>query len=255
MKTMKKTTTAAAGLAALALTLSACGGGDDEAPEPQGNGGGQEQTAEEPEAYVYDFEQAKAGSDAESYHVPDGEAVTVQLSNELAAVLPEESSVPVQSYTLTARSFEATGVCVLEAEIDYAPGGEQIAEEWIETGEYRVGPYTYDVNTMEVVDSIPSDDQLERNTAYLLSDLSGLVAVADCSDDPEDRFERLYFHDGISGGNWAFANIDVAVQPDGAITLFSPSVEGADVSASGEWAYKELSDNGAVDEMEGIDDF
>lgn len=241
-------------LAGLALVLSACGGDDSDAAEDSTGGTDNEQVAEEQAANVYQFDQAKVadGDDAESFYPPAGEPVTVHLSNELAALVPEDNPVAVHSFALTARSFE-TGICALDVEVEYEDGGLEALHAYYESDpggdsesrgdpQERIGSKLVGSSADQVVGSLPEDDQLEQGQVYVTEDGTGFTVVEECSADEENNLAVLGFpHTDLDFLNDSrpsshqFAEVEVVVHSDGSIVLNEPNVRGAEVSASGDW--------------------
>lgn len=248
--TLNNNTTQIAGLSLAALlALTACGGNGngDSANEDDESQDGAEQTAEEPEAAIYEFEEAKSGnnSDSQPFRAPEGQQINIWLSDELAATVPHEVPVLVDSYVITGtRVFESTGVCVIDVEINYTEGGlEALLEEHEED---EITDPLFDASRAEaMVDELPSDEEIMETGVYMTTDHSAASIVDDCED---ERFTRFEFPDA-SGGY--FARITrVTVHTDGSVALNQAQVRGASVSANGQWVAEEPADTSGDDSVD-----
>ncbi|MCP3424816.1 hypothetical protein NBM05_01905 [Rothia sp. AR01] len=247
-----------AALAGIALLLSGCGdgGGDETAPASEQDSQATEQT---PTESVYQFDQARVDDDddQEPFVASEGEVV-VQLSDELKATIPEDGSVAIDHYTLSAKAFE-TGICRLDVDIAYTDGGEDALSaprrHQDETPQANLHEAITDVEIEEdeVVDEVPSDAELENGMDYMTKDFSHATFVDECSENAEDDITSLGFpySQKPSKMNSAdsdiirnFANVDIAVVAgtqggqDGASIIVTGDTA-AELSVTGEWAPPE----------------
>lgn len=260
---MSTTTKRRASIAALAvaavLGLSACGGSDStdqdaNTQQGQGNSSAAGKSAEgsaEAKNYVFD-EVRTAGSEDAPPFVSDAGPVTITLSDGLRTAVPEGAQLIVDSYTVTAKQFE-TGMCRLDVTVDFAPGGQEAVTEPIRKpgemsypdaasrAEARLIDYGRDLN---VVDTLPSDEQLANKTSYATPDFTQLTLVDECSEDPEDKFTALAFPYTSASAeatgrseHTPFAEVEIALvtnveQP---LVYVAGEVNDAEVSPTGQW--------------------
>ncbi|MBO4145958.1 hypothetical protein QWJ06_05380 [Kocuria rhizophila] len=260
--TTTRLTTGLAVLASATLQLTACGGGAASNDGGAQDSGSQGDSSGAPAVYQFDEARVADWDDQVPFSSSEG-AVTVTLSDELRGVLPADSEVAIESYTLTATSF-GTGICRLDVEVSYVDGGleflKQPRRNPAEGGEYRDETEQWNVlfgfsdERLEdegLVDAASSDDEIGTDAVYFTSDFTHATFVDECSDDAEDDLVELRFP--YSAGPEApeanksdeslpsFAEVEVAVVPgsqsgsDGATILIAGDTE-AEVTANGQWA-------------------
>lgn len=266
--TTKKLSVALALATGLTLALSACGGGADppqggkggaedgksaaSADDNRGGIGGAEGESPEPSA-VYDFDQAKSlTNEAETPYTVTDQQVTIELSDELAAAMPQGAAVAVQKYDVTIKSFP-TGLCRLDAAVTYADGGLESVKEAdpgdssIDSdGEAVMEAVTSDSRDYEpeVVDAVPGDDEVDEGS-YITTDFQTITVVNECSEGSErtdDEFTGLGFPflDRSDGDGDPFASTEIFVvsggqdSASGATAVIYGDTE-ADLSANGSW--------------------
>ncbi|MEU7317899.1 hypothetical protein [Streptomyces sp. NPDC007083] len=251
--TRTKLTATTTALAGLALALTACGGGS-EAPPDGGKDQNHNTTGQAPAQNVYQFDQARVDSstDQKPFVSRSGD-VTVQLSNELASVLPKGSTMAVDHFTLKAKAF-STGICRLDAGITYGDGGQDTLTAGRE-GHEDDAPQSnlmsaltgHGVDGDEIVDEAPGDDETTKGSRYITQDLSRITVVKECSKDAEDDLVKLAFPyaqgpqaKGIhSSSDFAYAEIAVIASGqngnDGASIVITGGTD-AELGATGKWA-------------------
>ncbi|MGO1971585.1 MAG: hypothetical protein ACTH2Q_01375, partial [Propionibacteriaceae bacterium] len=150
-----------------------------------------------------------------------------------------------------------TGSCRVDFEITYADGGldalrepppeessaspeETIASRLLVTRRGKPKP--------QIVDVLPSDDELGENTVYMTEDASQVTVVSPCSDQADDAVVTLRFpytqpagpENKASPSSWDFADVGIGVAAgtqagsDGQTTMITARTA-AGVSPSGAW--------------------
>lgn len=256
-RTAKRSGAALAVLAGLSLALTGCGGSNEASNGSGGDTGGDAAVTQEASAdvAVFDFEQAKLDKYDQEAFVATDQPVVVQLSDELKAAIPDGASVLVDSYTLTAKAFPATGMCRLDIDIKYT-SDNALSTYVARTGaddeqsavEDMIGFYS-----STIVDTVPTDDELGNDYSdWITSDYTHAVRVADCIDQSRDgtatdaQLEFGY----ATPPSWEdadtqedFAQVDAEVYGgsqggtnDGSTTItLNEAVTKADVSVNGNW--------------------
>lgn len=221
----------------------------------------EEQPPAEQAELVYQFDEARVVDEDEQ--VPfvstdaDG-AITVRLSPDLAAAIPDDLDVAIDYYVVTTKAF-STGVCRIDAQITYAEGGQEALSE--ATSEYSSEPlqnvagsiidlYPGTEEKVQIVAESPSDDAIDNETIYMTSDGSTLTIVDDCSEDVGDTdfAEEIEFpYTALIDDKpyrQSFATAYVAVVPgggqsggDGTTTVITGEVK-AEVGPNGTWRQK-----------------
>lgn len=250
---------AIAGVVGISFALSACSAADSGTSVPSQGAESTADTAEAGAGVVYQFDEARVVDQDNQvpFVLTDADSpIVVRLSEDLAAVVPTHRTVAIENYSVTPTVF-TTGVCRLDAEVTYAPGGRDALA--IPTPNIDGEPMqnvaaslTQGINEerVRVVEAAPSDDEIENRTVYITSDGSTLTIVDDCSEDPQDTdwAQELQFPytDLIEGMGYreVIATAYVAVLPGGGqnggvgvTTVITGEVD-ADVSPTGTWQAK-----------------
>lgn len=193
---------------------------------------------------------------------------TIQFPEAVRELLPAEKRPVIDTYTLTPRAF-APGLCALEIVASPHPdgpgleglyGGTIDSEGKVVEGDAARGADLYGP-AVELVDSLPSDEDLKdavRGTTedvsltYALDDLSEAVIVKNCSTSSDDQYAWLSFGNGgldyitdRDAPEGLFEDVvlahtagDVAVSvfSDGLTTVVSSHIFDAEPDVLGEWA-------------------
>lgn len=267
--TSKISMTAGISLIAL-LALTACGGDDDadsseeQAETTDESGSDDENQAQAGDEHVFEFEQAKeqrgGGRGHEPHNPSPGEPVTVQLSDELKELAPDDNSMTVESYTLSPNALDE-GACRLDIDMEYTDGGlEAMAEEEGvdlsadpdephapgEQAGFPLAMWLTDTMDGEMVDELPSDEEVSGTEApvssvgtaqvYFTDDYSRMSFVDECNQDVEESFMDLHFpgsSDGVRGT--PFAQVRVSVLEDESVILSHASIRGVQPDDEGNW--------------------
>ena len=123
-RTMRRTMTAATLMMSASMVLAACGGtGTD--TEDLAQAGADEGSENSGTPGVYQFDEARTAvyTDQEPFTSND-QPVTVKLSDELAAAMPDGRSIAVDHFTVDASALDG-GLCRAEVSISFAEGGEE----------------------------------------------------------------------------------------------------------------------------------
>ncbi|MGW8483554.1 hypothetical protein ACWGJP_10470 [Microbacterium sp. NPDC055903] len=247
------------GIAGISLALAACGTADSGTIASSQSAESSTDTAEAETGSVYQFDEARVVNQDEQVPFVSTDAdspIVVQLSEDLSAVVPADRTIAIEQYRVTTEAF-TTGICRLDAEVTYASNGLDAlatptpsidAEPMQNVAASLTRGITAD--RVEVVDTVPSDDEIEYETVYITSDGSTLTIVDDCSEDPQDtdgspelQFPHTDVLEGM-GYREVLATAYVAVllgggQNGGAgtTTVITGEVD-ADVSPNGTWQTK-----------------
>jgi len=240
------------------LTLTACGQDDpgtDSAAKVDGTTSSSAAAASSaPAETTYEFEDLLANVSTPPPAVYVANEITVKLPDDLKAIAEKHGPLAVDHYDLKAEAF-LTGICRLDISIGFAPGGKEALEK--ATGDYAAGQEALmhrtgvDGADAEIVDTLPSDDDLQDTGSYVTRDLSKVTIVDDCSemdsDGVEDEFSGLYFpyiEPYVSSRDSSvdeFARTDVGIMaggqggPDGTTFLFDDSYVEAEITPLGKW--------------------
>lgn len=256
-------------VAGLSLALSACGwtdtqqdgkgsAGEDQpasSAESDSSGEGSDSAEGEgaPPAAVYNFDQAKVlTSDAETPWTTSDQSFVIELSDELKAAMPQGKGVAVERYTVTQKAFP-TGLCRLDVAVTYTDGGLESVkksdpgDDHGSVGEAVMANLVYTGNHTEVVEAVPSDDEVDEGS-FITSDHSTLTFVDDCSEGTEsndlDEFVEIRFPYLDRGDIDQFADTKIFVVGSGqdsestGVTSVIYGGAQADVSASGKWKVR-----------------
>lgn len=247
----KQTHITVAALAGLALTLSGCGGAGDASAGSEGQPDNPE--AAESATTVYNFDSAKVADSEDESFVVTNSAFTVELSDELKAAIPSGRSVAVESFTVTPKVFP-TGLCRVDVSVDYADGGL----ESVKTNPAHADDESVEDSVVgnvvresfsdddQLVDSIPSDDEVEEGVLYLTSDYRNITLVDECNEDDSETFimtEFPYINPAEDDSYFAHASISVfsgGGQSGGeGVTALVNGDTAADLSVNGNWGALE----------------
>ncbi|WP_433674795.1 hypothetical protein [Microbacterium gorillae] len=196
---------------------------------------------------------------------------TIQFPEAVRELLPEEKRPVIDMYTLTPRTF-APGLCALEVIATPHPDGPgleglyggtidsegTVVERGAVYGADLYGP------AVELVDSLPRDEDLKdavRGTTedvsltYALDDLSEAVIVKNCSTSTDDEYMRLSFGNGgldyvsdVKPADDLFddvvlahyaGDVVVSVFHDGLTTVVDSTIVDAEPDVLGEWVLIE----------------
>ena len=196
---------------------------------------------------------------------------TIQFPEAVRELLPEEKRPVIDTYTLTPSSF-APGLCALHVVATPHPdgpgleglyGGTIDSEGTVVKRDALYGADLYGP-AVELVDSLPSDEDLKdavRGTtedvslAYALDDLSEAVIVKNCSTSTDDEYMRLGFGNGgldyvsdVKPADGLFddvvlahyaGDVVVSVFNDGLTTVVDSTIVDAEPDVLGEWVLIE----------------
>ena len=265
---------AAASVIMIAI-LSACSSTNPDTSDEKGVSTSESDSAQSADEFpdvVYGFEDSELDEEQYFQSVP-GQSVSVRFSDDLKVALqgePTNYHPAVESYTLTPMSFE-TGTCVLDIEIEYAAGfdvgifsGSSTISDTEYMSDLEVAGST-DQNKLErfyffidrlaevpdgavLVDSMPSDDELERKT-YVSTDFTHIKDVSRCQPEvASGHFQELTFR-SIENSNTddriitsQAAQLNATVVSGGVLVLSDSSVDGATRTVSGKWEGVPLHD-------------
>lgn len=193
---------------------------------------------------------------------------TIQFPEAVRELLPEDDRPVIDTYTLTPSSF-APGLCALHVVATPHPDGPGLEGLYGGTIDSegtvvkRGAVYGADLYgpAVELVDSLPSDEDLKdavRGTTedvsltYALDDLSEAVIAKNCSTSNDDQYAWLRFGNGgldyvtdLDAPEGLFDDVvlahtagDVAVSvfSDGLTTVVSSHIFDAEPDVLGEWA-------------------
>lgn len=230
---------------AAVLALTGCAGGSDTSEK---KGTGSSPGPDESAAVTYQFDEARVADSADQTpFVTTETSITVKLSDELAAAIPDGESMTIESFTLRPEAL-ASGMCRLDVDVDYADGGaEALAathadEDPAEAIVLRLASLYIDETSGDaIVDELPSNDEIDSDRAtFVTKDFEHIAIIDQCSEDNEDDMVDLvlpYLED--TGDN--FASVELAVLPgggqaggEGTTTIVTGQAD-AQVSASGKW--------------------
>lgn len=254
-RTVKRPGAALAVLAGLALTLTACSGPSDaiisgtsgDGADDDDTGASQEvgeEGADEVDAVVYEFEQAKVTTQEQEPVVAVDQPIIVRLSDELKAAVPADKSVVIDQYTLTVKAFPTTGKCRLDIDIEYtndsaadAYFGEAASDD--SQMRYKLMSLLNFGESITYVDTVPTDDELGSDGPFwFTNDHAHGVYVDDCVD--ETMTNRMLVFPYEDGGT--FAAVDVTARSnsqmsdnDETATVINQGGAVADVSVTGHW--------------------
>lgn len=247
----KQTHITVAALAGLALTLAGCGGAGDASAGSEGQPDNPEAVDAAPT--VYNFDSAKVADSEDESFVVTNSAFTVELSDELKAVIPSGKSVAVESFTVTPKVFP-TGLCRVDVSVDYADGGlesvktnpayadDDSVEESVVGNVFGGNFFDED----QLVDSVPSDEDVEEGVLYLTSDYRNITMVDECNEDDSETFimtEFPYINPVEDDSYFAHASISVLSgggQSGGeGVTVLVNGDTAAELSANGNWGPPE----------------
>lgn len=256
---MGKTGAALVAAALIAVALTACSGPADWV-EGSGDGRGGAQSPQD----LYQFDELRV---ADPEHMPtiasrSAEKVTMRLSDELKGVVPEGNAMAVDSYELRPRVFPS-GICALDVKVNYAGGGKDALKAPMEVGPndssaervnaseqsrmvYRLtGNSNFaDEDLLQVVDRLPSDDELAKEGFYLKSDYSEMTFVTACVRSTGEATASLVFpftqpldRKSSSSKEYAFAGASISVIAEKSMTI-QGWLPFAEVGVTGKWAPK-----------------
>lgn len=246
--TAQRALTAAALMMSASLVLAACGT-DGSGSDIDDNEAGDIAHAKNDDgpspAGVYQFDEAKTeGYTDQELFTSTGEPVTVQLSDELAAALPDGRSVPVDHYTIEATAIDRE-TCRVDVGISFADGGEDaiLGSDYFEDDDLPahkiVSSLADDTIYHEdyIVDEVPDDTSIEPDEVYITSDFTTISYAGECSEDADSGY-LLYlqfpYTDEVSS---TFARVKVAVADSGgeATTALLGDTEAALNVTEGKW--------------------
>ncbi|MGP5523344.1 hypothetical protein ACTXM3_08595 [Glutamicibacter arilaitensis] len=204
-----------------------------------------------PMGQVYQFDEVRvADSDDQVPFSTSDMPVTVQMSEELKGAAPSGVAIAVEKYTVDAKAF-STGICRANVGIEYTAGGKGI----IDGTETKFGSNDYEnlVNSLfvsetfaravEVVDELPTDDELKEDAAYITKDATTATFVKSCGEDGDDYMFLLVFpYSGEDGDLESFATAWPAFVGFAGSNSVQLVIEGnaeADVSPTGAWVASE----------------
>jgi hypothetical protein len=284
-RTITRTTTAAALVLTAGLGLAACSStsdspgtdGDTNAPgntpattQPQeqvstGSDTGSDTGASEADYAFVDLALPSVGRP--SLIASEVSPFTIQFPEAVRDLLPEEDRPVIDTYTLTPRTF-APGLCALDVVATPHPdgpgleglyGGTIDSEGTIVEGGAAKGASMYGP-AVELVDSLPSDDDLKDavrgltgdvSLTYALDDLSEAVIVKNCSVASDDDYLYLRFGNGgleyitdLKPADDLFDDVvrehtagavTVSIFSDGLTTVVDSAIYDAEPDVLGEW--------------------
>ncbi|MGP4994547.1 hypothetical protein [Glutamicibacter ardleyensis] len=194
---------------------------------------------------VYQFDEARVLKyDDQSHFVAPDSKVTIKLSDELKALVPDDTKIDVERFDVEAKSF-STGVCILDIGVTYTEGGKDRMLSQEEDIPYSDAEFFLDAlvgsgDDAMMVDALPEDGQVENYSRYVTKDYSEIKLVDDCSEDMDEDIAELSFillTKDKELGYYAHADLTVMGNSPGAeeTPIFIRGSARPDVSATGEW--------------------
>lgn len=230
-----------------ALLLSACG---SDSPAEGTSTPDESPAADSSNIVDYQFDDLRVSDpDEVAPFIVTDQDVVISLSDELTGIVPARG-VSIESYTLSAKAFP-TGICRLDMTIAYNGNGAQEVQQGGDRGPegnfvtLTDGRGFFD-HTHQMVDALPSDEDIEEGMTYILSDFSRVSVVDECDSSPDDSFISANFpYSDATKYNHVFANTDIAVMQgnqagsDGVTIAITGELPDAKVSPTGAWQIDE----------------
>lgn len=252
-----RTVKRAASAAALSLTgmlaLAGCSGSDDSGAADTGSGDDSDKATQAAATYQFDEARVTDQYKADPYMTSES-PITIALSDELKATVPDGKKIAIDHYTITPKAFD-TGLCRLDVDIAYADGGQQSITEALPRDDDADADHTFftkiapgALDGAESVEALPSNNEISDTGAWFTRDHTKLTIVDDCSSDVNDSAESLidlrfpYTNPGKTNNadDIRFADADIFVasgSQSGAesTTTFIRGETVTEIAANGEW--------------------
>lgn len=199
---------------------------------------------------IYQFDEVREAGVKESKQEPftsTEESIVIRLSDELRGAVSDYMTLGIEQFTIHP-SVTGAGLCRLDVDIEYPDGAK---EQFGNRGE--IGMDEQDVmdeitpnfipeqmgGTDRIVPSLPNDDQIQEDVAYVTEDLSQATLVQPCDDGPDEPGnERTLYFPLLNTQHEAFAGVGVAIVPEeggGVTTILTGTVRAAEPDEDGNW--------------------